>query len=381
MKISLCTIGSRGDIQPFLTLGEYLSNSGHEVKVSSAKMYQSLAEKYDVAYEYFEGDFESIIDDEALKKEIGKNPFTINKQLKEKVYAIIENSLETFYDLLQWSDVVVYHPKTLIDSIGYESQEKLIKGYVVPAFTPTSQFLNPIFSSFYVPRFLNRLSFKFANAMIGTMKTPIANFKKKRNLDKSPSLLDTTTVYGVSPSIIDLPSDYTSNHHFTGFWHKEEMKDNLSEDIVEFMSGEQQVLIITFGSMPYKSNIDINLIIKSLQQEYGIKILIVKAWGLKDTTIEESETVKAIDAAPFDVLFPLADYVIHHGGAGTTATALRAGIPQLICPVLYPVDDQFFWGTALNKKGVSPAPIPLKKLSIEKLKKAFVQMMKKEGAR
>jgi len=378
MKIALCTIGSRGDIQPFLILGEYLSQSGHEVKVSSAKMYQPLAQKYKVHYESFEGNYQSIMDDEALKKEIGKNPFNINKQLKEKVYPIIENSLHTFYDLIQWSDIVIYHPKTLIDSIGYEMKEKLIKGYVVPAFTPTGQFLNPLFSSLYVPKFLNKLSYKFANAMIGTMKTPIKNFKHKRNLDKSPNLLNTPIIYGVSPSVIDVPSDYPPNHYFTGFWNKEDVNESLSENVSEFMADESQVLIITFGSMPYKSKIDINLFVQALQKDYNIKILIVKAWGLKEKTIIEHETVKAIDAAPFDLLFPLADYIIHHGGAGTTATALKAGIPQLICPVLHPVGDQFFWGNELNKLGVSPKPIPLKKLSVKNLTAAFKQMVNQD---
>ena len=181
MKIALCTIGSRGDVQPFLVLGEYLSKQGHQVKVSSAKMYESLASEYDVEYVAFEGDYESIMDDSKLKKKIGKNPFALGKALKEQVYPIIENSLATYYDLLKWSDVILYHPKTMIDGIGSEMQHKLIKTYVVPFFTPTRTFTNPVLMFLPVPKFLNKLTYKFANAMMNSLSTPVKNFRKKNH--------------------------------------------------------------------------------------------------------------------------------------------------------------------------------------------------------
>jgi sterol 3beta-glucosyltransferase len=55
--------------------------------------------------------------------------------------------------------------------------------------------------------------------------------------------------------------------------------------------------------------------------------------------------------------------VIHHGGIGTTAECLRAGKPMFICPVLYPVGDQYFWGEQAHHKGVGVRPVPLAKLS------------------
>ncbi len=144
MKIAICTIGSRGDVQPFLVLGQYLNQNGYDVRVSSAEMYNSLAENYDVQFQSFTGDYKSLVDDESLKKEIGRNPFTMGQALKEKVYPIIENSLDTFYELAIWADVVLYHPKTMIDGIGEKFRHKLIKVYVVPAFTPTKEFTNPV---------------------------------------------------------------------------------------------------------------------------------------------------------------------------------------------------------------------------------------------
>lgn len=378
MKIGLCSIGSRGDIQPFLVLGEYLGQQGHEVKVVSAEMYADLAANYGVDYVAFEGNYKAIIDDEAMKKEIGRNPFTIGKQLREKVYPIIENSLETFYEILQWADVVLYHPKTLLDSIGYEMPHKLIKAYVVPAFTPTRAFANPILNFLPLPQFFNKLTYKLANALINTVKTPVNNFKQKNKLAKSKSMIDTPVVYGLSPSFLPRPADYPQNHYFTGFWKREQDSQEIVPAVTQFMAGEKEVLILTFGSMPYKSNTNVNDFIQAILKEQEIKVLVVRGWGLKEVEIKLDENVMAIDAAPFDALFPLADYVLHHGGAGTTAIALQSGIPQMICPVLHPFGDQYFWGKQVEKIGVGAEPIPLKKLTVKKLLRNLAQLMQEE---
>lgn len=367
MKVLLCSIGSRGDIQPFLVLGDHLSKHGHDVRVASANIYEEMAKAYDVSYHAFEGDYGSIVNDEEMKKMIGKNPITMKKNLAEKVYPILQNSIQKFYDLSSWADVIIYHPKTLIDSFGTEIQHKLIKAYVVPAFSQTRAFKNPILEFLPLPQFLYRWSYRLANSMMNTVKTPIENFRKENQLPATPLLLETPIIYGISPTVLAQPKDYPADHHFTGFWQKESHDEKLDQGILDFAAGDKKMLIITFGSMPYKSKIDINDYIASIQKQFDIKILIVKAWGLKEVRIHQSADVLAIDRAPFDLLFPLADFVVHHGGAGTTAIALRSGIPQFICPVLHPFGDQLFWGRVLYDKGVAAKPVPLKKLTVKKM--------------
>ena len=378
MKIALCTIGSRGDIQPFLVLGEYLAQRGHQVRVCSAQMYAGLAEHYAVEYVAFAGNYAAIADDEALKKQIGRNPFTIGKGLKEKVYPILENSLETFYDQLLWADVVLYHPKTMIDGIGSNSSHKLIKAYMVPLFSPTRAFANPILAFLPIPRFLNRITYKLANALLGAFNRPLKNFKKKRGLPVSKPLLDTPILYGISPSFLPRPQDYPANHYYTGFWTPPHQIAPLPKRVQAFMKTAQPKLVITFGSMPYRSEVDINDFVAAIQRKYEVDILIVRGWGLKNTAITESDTVMAIDHAPFSSLFPLATAVVHHGGAGTTAIALEAGLPQMICPVLHPFGDQYFWGQQLSNNGLGPHPVPLAKLSVASLLDGIATLLQEE---
>ncbi len=376
MKIALCSIGSRGDVEPFLVLGEFFSKQGYNVRVCSASMYTSLAKNYNLEYLSFEGDYESIMDDEALKKALGKNPLLISKNLEQKVYPIIEYSLQAFYNMLHWADYIIYHPKTLIDSISYKQEHKLIKAYVVPLFTATKEFKNPILSFLPMPKVLYKDSYKINELAIRTVKKPILNFRKKEQLPFSPFFVKSPTMYGISSSFISPPKDYPKNHVYTGFWYREvNSKIHLDKEVQTFFKKERRVLIITFGSMPFVSKIGANQLIQYILDNFPLDLLVVKARGLKHVDFISNDRVLSIDSAPYEHLFPLADYVMHHGGAGTTSHALKAGIPQFICPVLYPFGDQLFWGKQVELKGLGVAPVPLKKLSLETLKKSIQQLM------
>ncbi len=378
MKILLCSIGSRGDIQPILILGDYFSKHGHDVRVASANIYTEMAQNYAVDYHAFEGDYGSIVDDDEMKKMVGKNPMTMRKNLAEKVYPIIQNSIQKFYELSSWADVIIYHPKTLVDCFGKDIQHKLIKAYVVPAFTPTKAFRNPIIQFLALPKFLNKFSYRLVMAMMGTVKTPINNFRKENKIEKGPLFLKTPILYGISNKILKKPDDYPTDHLYTGFWQKKTENQKLEDKIIEFVSGEKEVLLITFGSMPYKSSTAIQDHIDAIRKQHDVKILVVKAWGLKDAIINQNEDTLAIDRAPFDLLFPKVDYVMHHGGAGTSAIAIKAGLPQFICPVLHPFGDQYFWGKILEDKKVAVAPIPLKKLNTKNLASSISNLISTE---
>jgi sterol 3beta-glucosyltransferase len=105
----------------------------------------------------------------------------------------------------------------------------------------------------------------------------------------------------------------------------------------------------------------------------GQRAVILTGWGSwKADPVPEN--ILYLDSAPHSWLFPHCKAVLHHGGAGTTAAGLRAGIPNIVVPH---AADQPFWGRRVHALGAGPAPIPVRKLTAERLLTALAEA---EGA-
>ena len=110
------------------------------------------------------------------------------------------------------------------------------------------------------------------------------------------------------------------------------------------------------------------LVLEAVQRS-GCRAVLHAGWaGLSADALPE--TILGINAIPHDWLFPRMAAVVHHGGAGTTATGLAAGVPTMIVPHM---SDQPFWGNRVAALGVGPKPIPRPKLTARALASAIIQ--------
>jgi UDP:flavonoid glycosyltransferase YjiC (YdhE family) len=136
---------------------------------------------------------------------------------------------------------------------------------------------------------------------------------------------------------------------------------------MDFLDAGPPPVYIGFGSISNrKPEETTDLIIKALGRIDQRAILLSGWGGLQKTDIPES--VFMIDSAPHSWLFPRMAAVVHHGGAGTTAAGLRAGVPSLVIPFF---GDQPFWGQRTAELGVGPQPLPRKKLTVDRLAHAI----------
>lgn len=110
----------------------------------------------------------------------------------------------------------------------------------------------------------------------------------------------------------------------------------------------------------------------------GERGIIARGWGGLKLENPTSPSIFVLDEAPHDWLFPRMACVVHHGGAGTTAAGLRAGVPTIICPFF---GDQPFWGARVAALGVGTQPIPQAKLTAEELAEAIREAVGDEAMR
>jgi UDP:flavonoid glycosyltransferase YjiC (YdhE family) len=179
-------------------------------------------------------------------------------------------------------------------------------------------------------------------------------------------------LYGYSPSVIPKPSDWDEDTHVTGYWFLDPADDwTPPAALMEFLQAGPPPIYVGFGSMSSrKPEQTADLILEALAQAKQRGIILPGWGGLRKANLPD--TVFMVDSIPFAWLFLRVAAVVHHGGAGTTAAGLRAGVPSIVIPFF---GDQFFWGQRVAELGVGPEPIPRKKLTVERLAQAIQEAL------
>ena len=153
-------------------------------------------------------------------------------------------------------------------------------------------------------------------------------------------------LFAYSEALVPRPVDWPPHCHVTGFWFLP------PSNPLPPVAGPDPVVFVGLGSMT------------ALAPPGTVDALVEGARRAGAGTVIAEEDV------PHDALFPHVDVVVHHGGAGTTAAALRAGRPSVCVPV---VGDQHYWATLLHRCGAAPARLPAKKVTVERARAAIVE--------
>jgi UDP:flavonoid glycosyltransferase YjiC (YdhE family) len=176
-------------------------------------------------------------------------------------------------------------------------------------------------------------------------------------------------VHGYSRHVVPHPPDWPANLYTTGYWFLDDARDwQPPADLLHFLEAGEPPVCIGFGSMTGRDPQAMTRLVVDAAVQSGRRAVLLSGWaGIGDANLPPS--IFCLDAAPHDWLFPRMAAVVHHGGAGTTAAGLRAGVPSVIVPHL---GDQPFWGQRVEALGVGPRAIPRPKLTSTALSEAIV---------
>jgi sterol 3beta-glucosyltransferase len=374
MKVSIVAAGSRGDVQPYVALGNGLKEAGHTVHVLASQDFQELITAHGLRFFNMGGSIESVAQSmEGLLE--GGNFIKILSTMGPVAQRLVSEAAASGLIACEGSNLIIAGLGGLF--VGLALSEKLdipfVPAYLYP-FTPTRDFPTVLSPSpqMRLPPWANRLSHRIGQQMMWQTFRAADKKARRQVLGIAPMSFwgpfnsleqdNRTILCGYSKHVIPIPKDWGNTIHVTGYWFLEPSAGwEPPADFVKFLKSGPPPIYIGFGSMVNrKPEETTDLVLQALARTDQRGVLSSGWGGLRKE--ELPETVFMIGSIPHSWLFPQMAAVVHHGGVGTTAAGLRAGIPALVTPYF---GDQLFWGQRVYELGVGPRPIPRKHLSVD----------------
>jgi UDP:flavonoid glycosyltransferase YjiC (YdhE family) len=380
MRLTLFAAGSQGDIQPCVVLGKHLQQAGFQVLLAAPQNFADFVRGHDLRFHPLRGDVQQIMAGETGRRFMetgGSNPiqsiFSMRKMIGPIARQMAEDALEACGEAEALISLAVF--ATLASTIAELRSLPLLNIEPTPV-VPTGDFPAAGFPvQRNLGRMFNRVSGFAMVFVIWQWYRPFVNeFRIRFGLRPLSSadfhrLLTSTPLLGAySPQVIPPPLDWPDTVHITGYWFQDNQPEwHPSWQLESFLDKGEAPVYIGFGSMAGRDPERFaDIALRALEQS-GRRGVLATGWGGMNV-LKVPDTVLVIDSAPHDWLFPRMAAVVHHGGAGTTAEGLRAGVPTVVVPF---IADQPFWGKRIKALGIGPKPIPAKKLTADKLAAAI----------
>lgn len=390
MRIYCLTIGSRGDVQPYIALCKALKEHGHTPVIVSHPEYRDWVEGHGIQYRGVGGDPAALMK-LSVEHRIFSPAFFRESIGKFRVW--LDELLRECWEQCQGADLLIESPSTMA---GIHVAEGLgipyFRAFTMP-WTKTSAYPQ----AFSVPSIemgpsYNSSSYVLFDQIMWVATSGQINRWRKHMVGIEPtdlSKLDSDSVpfiYNFSPAVVPMPNDWGDRIKISGYWFLDNPESNWSppKEMVEFLErakkDRKKIAYIGFGSITIENAEEVSANIMKAVHQADLRAIVAKGWSgrggskpkkskkqpkqretsahndSEDTGTEEEHEPEAeipqdvfvVDSVPHDWLFPQIDIAMHHGGAGTTGASLRAGLVTLIKPFF---GDQFFWANRVHKLG------------------------------
>ncbi|MFI6482424.1 glycosyltransferase [Nonomuraea sp. NPDC050663] len=357
MRIAVLALGSRGDTQPCVALGLELASRGHDVTVAAAHRYAPLVTA-PLIMAPLSVDPAAIVESEEGMAWLGSGPLGFVRGFRTVVEPLAEKLVLEVDAACKGAELVLAPP---LGAFGRHLSERYGMRHVLLHFQPsepTRCFPNPLVPFRTLGATANRASYllleRLAWAVLGRMADRLrAGVLGLPPLKGDPFTLDrregVPVLCGVSPLVVPRPPDWPEHVRLTGYWRLP--GGGLPGDLEDFLRAGPPPVYVGFGSMAVTPRL-------GEQVMEALRLAKVRA-VVQGLDVPPSDDLVIVGEVPHDQLFRRMAAVVHHGGAGTTGTALTAGVPSVVCPFFA---DQPFWGRRVRELGAGPEPLPVKGL-------------------
>jgi sterol 3beta-glucosyltransferase len=350
------------------------------VRLAAPEDFAGFARQYDVGFSPLSGDVQQIMASDTGRTFMetgGANPLKSIRAMRTMIAPVIMAMAEDAYAACRDADALIC--LGVFSAFGRAIAEAL--GIAIINMEPTPLLPTRAFAAPSWPiqkdwgGAHNYLSGLAMLAVIWLWHRPfVREFRQRLGLSPRSAaghyraFRSTPLLSAYSPSVIPHPADWPDGVHVTGYFFLDDQADwQPSPQLSAFLEAGDPPVYIGFGSMAGRNPERLAGLIMEALAKSGQRGLLLTGWGGLRTA-STPDSVFVTDSAPHSWLFPRMAAVVHHGGAGTTAEGLRAGVPNVVVPFVF---DQPFWGARIKALGLGPDPIPQKRLTADRLAAAI----------
>lgn len=375
MRVVILTVGTHGDVRPCVALGRGLVGAGHEVRIATHAEYEPFVREWGLDFAAVEGNPQAVFQGEIGRRLAASSRpgLAFLRYGKRLLRPLVRTFLEDCWRASREAEAIVY---TRTAFAGWQIAEKLRAPCAAVHYRPhtVGPFLQRVFPSgpLGLGRALNHFNFHFGQQVAWQFVRPMVNRWRRETLDLPPLPFtggarrvyrrQVPFLFAYSPAVIPKPPSWPAWYDVTGYWFLDRPEGwQPPPELLAFLADGPPPIYLGFGSMTFEDPAATTELALEALRRTGRRGIIQAGWaGLGRSDLPDD--VFLIDDVPHDWLFPRVAAVVHHGGAGTTGSGLRAGVPSIIVPVFF---DQPFWARRVAALGVGPPPVPQRALSAD----------------
>jgi UDP:flavonoid glycosyltransferase YjiC (YdhE family) len=380
MRVTILTLGSTGDLMPFVWLGRCMRETD-DVVVISHPDYRGAVEASGVRF----GPAGPPLDLERSEQvreqltRLRRRPAAfMDLVLDEVTLRCPGEHLDDVCSALEGRELAVIH------HLYFAAQEAAIAcgvpwvGVVLMPNMLRSQYHAPAAD---VPLqggpWLNGLYWRLGDALMWRANRRLRETLRglsgrERGVNVLGGLAPRLNLLAASPLLSFLPPDLPPTVRVTGVWLPRPGEGGaLAADLDDWLGAGSAPVVVSLGSAGYRNGPQTLDALAAALEHLDRRALVYSGFDGR-LRAAASERIRFFDSAPFGALLPRAACIVHHGGAGTSAFACRAGIPSVVVPHFA---DHFYWADALRKRGVAPAPIRREALNERHLTSALREVL------
>lgn len=363
-KVVIMTLGSLGDVQPYVALAQGLQGQGFAVALATSQDFKTLVQEAGVPFLALKVHIEAMATS-SQGAQLIKMKISAMKRIWQSMMREMQQSWDDCYQYAQGADLLIYHPKILV---APDIAEKLQIRHVIAHSVPLIASI-PEFPFFLLPNthigFINKWTYSVMNSLlVMPFKKSINNWRREvlQLPDRSGKPPAVPVLYGFSKLFFPQVKAWPDQVYVTGAWLIQTQQSYRNAELESFLKAGNTPICVTFGSMPMKNPQDFLKKLDLALQKTAQRAIFLSGWS--GVQAESTERIFVMKSAPHSDIFRHVSAVIHHGGAGTIAACVHAGKPMVICPF---TADQPFWAKQMKKLGLACGPLPEKAMSAKTL--------------